>query len=139
MAAENGSYPPGTYAWLVERVRTAIERRTGYPPCLLPGVGQLGAYCPVGCGGTVKITFLDNPPRYRVSSAAQAPTQPQPCPRCDARGGWLYTLDRQDAVCWHCYQLRLGGDGSLPEPGVQSGVNRCSHGCTADEIRRALA
>jgi hypothetical protein len=129
----------GSYAWVVRSVWEALERRTGYPPCPLPGRNMIGAYCPVGCGGTLAITFLDSPPRWRVSSNAETPADPQPCPECGRRGGWLYTLDDQAAVCWQCHQLRLGGDGSLPEPGVENGANRCSRGCTFPEIFEALA
>lgn len=133
------AHAAGSYAWLVSHVWEALERRTGYAPCPLPGRNVFGAYCPVGCGGTLAITFMDDPPRYRVSSNAELPADPERCLNCGRRGGWLYTLDDQDAVCWYCHQLRLGGDGSLPEPGVEDGANRCSTGCSSAEIREAIA
>ena len=43
-------------------------------PVPLPGVGRLGAYCPVGCGGTLLVQFLDRPPRLRLTSCSNGCT-----------------------------------------------------------------
>lgn len=36
-------------------------------PVPLPGVGRLGALCPVGCGGALLVQFFDRPPRMRLT------------------------------------------------------------------------
>jgi hypothetical protein len=58
----------GTYPWLVRRTWRRLEQRTGWPPAYL-NRDHIGSYCPVGCGGTVAVQFLDSPPRLRFESA----------------------------------------------------------------------
>jgi len=62
--------PPqtGTYAWFVRSVWAALEDRTQHPVFLI-GRGQLAAYCPVRCGGTLAIKFVDTkPPEAIITS-----------------------------------------------------------------------
>ena len=49
---------PGTYQWFVRSVWAALEDRTQMPVFLI-GRGRLAAYCPVRCGGTLAIQFVD--------------------------------------------------------------------------------
>lgn len=60
--------PSDRYSLLVRKVWQGIERETGRPPCPL-AADRVGAFCPVGCGGTLAITFFDgDPPRATVES-----------------------------------------------------------------------
>lgn len=59
--------PDDRYALLVRSVWQAIERKTGWPPCYLSR-DRIGGYCPVGCGGTLAVQFLDSPPRAQFET-----------------------------------------------------------------------
>ena len=50
--------PEAAYALLVRRVWRRIEERTGWPPAYLAR-DRIGVLCPVGCGGTLAIRFVD--------------------------------------------------------------------------------
>jgi hypothetical protein len=57
----------------------AIERTTGHKPAYLSR-DWIGADCPVGCGGTVAVQFLDNPPRIRIAATTDY-DRPDQCSR----------------------------------------------------------
>lgn len=61
-----------------------------------------------------------------------------PCSECGDPGAGRYALPGQEPACWPCYQERLGGDGSIPEPGVDGAEPRRTRSGDTDGATFAL-